>query len=146
MQRNPHPTPSIPPHTAPLSSCLIPEAAFRFHGLQYSGGPFSDCVANTAAGTHSQRPPSASCSETVESWRKNPSPASLPRPPGLAVWVSRSTELAGEQRKNPHLQFLLPLGGHHAGWTSSLLCGWDQLPRFSAFCYDTISCSLLVPG
>lgn len=145
MQTTPPPpaTPSIPPHTAPLSSCLIPEAAFRFRENQYSGGPFSDCMANTAAGKHSWRLPRANCFERVESWRKNPSPASLPRPPGLTVWVSRSTELAGEQRKNQHLQLLLPPGGHHA---MNLLCGWDQLLRFSAFCYDTISCSLIVPG
>lgn len=35
------------------------------------------------------------------------------------------------------------VGEHHA---VSLLCGLDPLAEFSAFCYDIISCSLIVSG
>ena len=35
------------------------------------------------------------------------------------------------------------VGEHHA---VNLLCGLDPLAEFSASCYDTISCSLIVSG
>lgn len=72
------------------------------------------------------------------SWRQKSiltvAPGLLSGPPGVPSWQ------VGQGR----IIKPLPQGGEHH--TVNLLCRLDELPEFSAWYYDTISCSLIVSG
>ena len=107
-------------------------------GLETSGfrrGFFDCCAAKTAAGEHSQGLPSARGSRRLEEARGR-----IPPYPGptCCLWACRGQ--CWQVRTPPAPP---TVGEHHA---VNLLCGLEPLAECSAFCYDTISCSLIVSG
>lgn len=101
-------------------------------------------MAKAVAGKHSQGPPSTSGSKKVGELETK---AVLTLSPGLLVGPSGA--LSWQVGKGRIINLCKHPSAPPAVGRTSLhesACGLDQHPEFSAWCYDTISCSLVVSG